>query len=297
MVAASDKRMSIATSLHLPSDHHQTDELVRTIGIPPCPGTLVALQREVATDDPDLRRVAALVSSDVALTAALLRVVNSPAYALQRRCETVEQSIAMLGLKQVGVVVTDLMLRKVLRTEGPQLTRFWDVSGKRSLAMRSLARERGGVDVDIAQSFGLFCDVGIALLMQRFPQYWKTLRDANEEPVVSFTDVECAQVQTDHALVGSLMARSWGLSREVCSAIRLHHDYAIFKQPTIPEVVTRLVAMGLLAEIAIQQFAGLNSSNEWNKGGDYVAGALMLSEQDIEDWIEQLLGLFAGGTD
>jgi HD-like signal output (HDOD) protein len=54
-------------------------------------------------------------------------------------------------------------------TEGPQLTRFWDVSGKRSLAMRSLARELGGVDVGIAQSFGLFCDVGIALLMQRFP--------------------------------------------------------------------------------------------------------------------------------
>jgi len=280
-----------------PTSDSQIDELVRNIGIPPCPSTLVALQREVATDDPDLRRVAALVSSDVALTAALLRIVNSPAYALQRRCETIEQSIAMLGLKQVGVVVTDLMLRKVLRTEGPQLTRFWDVSGKRSLAMRSLARELRGVDVDIAQSFGLFCDVGIALLMQRFPEYWKTLRDANNELVVNFTDVEHAQVRTDHAMVGSLMARSWGLSREVCTAIRLHHDYAIFKDPAIPEIVTRLVAMALLAELAIQRFARMNSSNEWNKGGEYAAGALMLSDQDIEDSIEQLLGLFAKGTD
>ena len=112
--------------------------------------TLAALQREIVKDDPDLRRVAQWVSGDVALTASLLRVLNSPAYALARPCETVEQSISMLGLKQVGVLVSGMMLRKVLRTDGPQLTRFWDVSGKRSMAMRCLAVDLRGVGVDAA---------------------------------------------------------------------------------------------------------------------------------------------------
>jgi HD-like signal output (HDOD) protein len=285
-----------ALDANLLASDAQTDELVKNIGIPPCPNTLVALQGEIAKNEPDLRRVAHLVGSDVALTAALLRIINSPAYGLRRPCETVEQSISMLGLKQVGVVVTDLMLRKVLRTDGPQLTRFWDVSGKRSAAMRRIAQEIGGIDVDIAQSFGLFCDVGIALLMQRFPDYGKTLRDCNNDTERSFTEVERSQVQTDHALVGGLMARSWGISRDVCTAIRMHHDYSIFKDSKIPEGVTRLVAMGLLAEVAIQRFAGLNSSTEWDKGGDYVAGTLLLSEQGSEDLIEQLLQLFAAGV-
>lgn len=271
----------------------EADELVRSIGIPPCPATLTALQREISKDDPDLRRVAQWVSGDVALTAALLRVVNSPAYALARRCETVEQSISMLGLKQVGVLVSGLMLRKVLRTDGPQLTRFWDVSAKRSIAMRCLASNLRGVGVDIAQSFGLFCDVGIPLLMQRFPNYPQALRDCNLDGERSFTEIEHAHVQTDHALVGSLMARTWGVSKDVCAAIRLHHDYTLFRDARAPEQVTRLVAMGLLAELAIQRFARLNSSTEWDKGGDYVAGALMLSEVDLEDRIEQLLELFA----
>jgi HD-like signal output (HDOD) protein len=170
------------------------------------------------------------------------------------------------------------------------------VSSKRSIALRTLARELRGVDADIAQSFGLFCDVGIALLMQRFPQYGQTLRACNEDGDRSFTEVEQSQIQTDHALVGGLMARSWGLSRDVCAAIRVHHDYTIFRDSSVSETVTRLVAMGLLTEVAIQRFAGLNSSSEWTKGGDYVPGALLLSEQDIEDWIEQLLHLFASAA-
>ncbi|MBK7656926.1 MAG: HDOD domain-containing protein [Betaproteobacteria bacterium] len=56
----------------------ETDALVKNIGIPPRPSVLVALQQEMATDDPNLRRIAALVASDVAMTVALLKVVNSP---------------------------------------------------------------------------------------------------------------------------------------------------------------------------------------------------------------------------
>jgi hypothetical protein len=196
----------------------------------------------------------------------------------------------------VGVTVTGLLLRKALRTDGPTLTRFWDVSSKRSYALARLSKGLGGVDADIAQSFGLFCDVGIPLLMQRFPSYGGTLKACNDATQLSFTEVEQAAHDTDHALVGGLMARSWGLSQTVCLAIRLHHDYAIFQDPEVPDVVARLIAMGLVAEVAIQRFAGLNSSTEWDKGGDQAAGALMLNEQDLDDWIEQLLEGFALGT-
>ncbi|MFT7115558.1 MAG: hypothetical protein ACI9I0_000763 [Rhodoferax sp.] len=57
----------------------------------------------------------------------------------------------------------------------------------------------------------------------------------------------------------------------------------------MPDAVARLIAMDLIAEVAIQRFARLNSSTAWNKGGDYTAGALVLSEQDLEDWIERLV--------
>ncbi len=273
-----------------------TDVLVKSIGIPPRPATLVDMQREIAKEDPDLARMARLVAGDVALTVAMLRTVNSPLYGLARRCETVDQAITMLGLKQVSALVTGLMVRRVLRTDGPQLTRFWDVSSKRSHALARLARGLNKGEADIAQSFGLFCDVGIPLLMQRFPDYANTLKACNDEPDRGFTEVEQAIHRTDHALIGAVMARSWGVSQTVCLAIRLHHDYSIFQNPAIPAPVGHLVAMGLVAEVAIQRFAGLNFSSEWNKGGDFAAGALMLSDHDVDEWIERLVDDFAVGT-
>lgn len=271
------------------------DALIQSIGIPARPTTLVHLQNEIAKEDPDFGRVARLVSSDVALTVSVLRIVNSPAFGLSRRCETVDNAISMLGLKQLNGIVTSLMLRNVLRGDAKQLTRFWDVSSKRSYAMSRLARGLGLVDVDVAQSFGLFCDVGIPLLMQRFPDYGPTLQACNSEEQRSFTEVEQARHHTDHALIGAMMARSWGISPMLCLAIRLHHDYAVFHDPKVPETVARLIAMGLVAEVAIQRFAGLNTSTEWNKGGDYAIGALILSEEDVEDWIDRLFHDFAKG--
>ncbi|MBU6258533.1 MAG: HDOD domain-containing protein [Burkholderiales bacterium] len=272
------------------------DALVRELGVPPRPQVLVDLQREMAHEDPDFTRIARIVATDVALTAAVLRVANSPAYGLARRAETLGQALSMLGLKQIGVMVAGLVLRKALRTDGPQLTRFWDVSAKRSWALSALARGLRGVDVDVAQTYGLFCDVGIPLLMQRYPNYGATLQRCNAEPLLSFTEVEQAEHHTDHALIGALMARSWGVSQTVCLAIRLHHDYAVFREMKLPETVARLIAMGLIAERAIQTYAGMNTSTEWAKGGDAALGALMLADHDVEDWIERLVEGYAAGA-
>lgn len=271
------------------------DALISGIAIPPRPALLAQLQMEMAGADPDFDRIARLVAGDVALTAAVLRTVNSPFYALSRKAATMPEAISLLGLRQIGALVTGFVLRRSIGGESANLTRFWDVTTKRSFALARLARGLRGVDADVAQTFGLFCDVGIALLMQRFPDYAATLGAANRSASLPFTEVEHAAHRTDHALVGALMARTWGLPQPVCDAIRAHHDYAIFHSSQTPECVTRLIAMGLVAELAIQRFAGMNESREWDKGGDAAAGALMLGDADIEEWMERLFDDFAAG--
>ena len=271
------------------------DALLQSIVIPPRPALLTAVQKEMAAEDPDIGRIAGIVGMDVAMSAAVLRSVNSPFYALARQATTLVQAISLLGLRQFGAIVTGFALRRVLQGDGATLTRFWDVSTKRSYAMSRLARGLRGVEPDAAQNFGLFCDVGIPLLMQRFDDYGDTLRRANASEGESFTAIEQSSHRADHAQIGALMARSWGLPKVVCDAIRLHHDYGVFRDPHVEETVERLIAMGLVAEVAIQRFARLNASAEWLKGGEQATGALMLAERDLEDWIETLTEGFASG--
>lgn len=280
-------------SAGLPEAHFDADALVASIAIPARPSLVTDVQKEMAADDPDVRRIARLVGMDVAMTAAVLSAVNSPLYSPARPITTLDQAIAMLGLRRIGTLVTGFAVRQAVKGDGVRLTRFWDVSTKRAYALFRLARGLRGIDPDWAQTFGLFCDVGIPLLMQRFPDYAATLKAANEEGAKSFTEVEGAAHRTDHATIGALVARSWGLPKPVCDAIRMHHDYEVFLDPGVDDQVVRLISMGLLAEVAIQRFARMNASVEWVKAGERVAGALVLSNTEIDDWIEDLVVGFA----
>lgn len=272
------------------------EALLKSIALPPRPELLTKVQAEMAAGDPDPARISRLIGMDVAMTAAVLRTVNSPFYALAKSASTVDQAISLLGMRQIATLVTAFALRQAIKGEAAKLTRFWDVSTKRSYALSRLARGLGGVDPDAGHNFGLFCDVGIPLLMQRFPDYGSTLKAANEEASAAFTSVEQAAHHTDHGLIGALMARSWGLPRVVSDAIRQHHDYGLFNDRGADEQVVRLIAMALVAELSIQRFARLNASMEWTKGGEEAASVLALDSAGLEDWIDDLIQGFASGV-
>ena len=271
----------------------KADAVLKDIVIPSCPAVLTQLRTEMAQDDPDTGKVARMVGADVALSLAVLRTINSPYYGLRRQVDDIGQAVAMLGMRQVSMLVTSILMRQSLNSNGLKLVRFWDVSNKRSLGLAKLAKGLHGVEVHLAQSFGLFCDIGIPLLMQRFPDYGMTLKLANEDPEGVFTDVEREHHGADHAHIGSIMARSWGLADTLCLAIRHHHDYSAFIDSAVPAEVVRLIAFNLLVELAIQSHANLNVGHEWSKGGEHAMGALMLSDQDVEDWIEDLVADFS----
>lgn len=272
-------------SLHTLSEQDQAevDRLVSSIHIPPCPSVLLELRAEIWSANPDPRAIARITAQDVALTAAVIKVVNSPAYGLRNPVRSLQEAVLFLGLLKIASLVTGFVLREALDVKGPALVRFWDASAKRALTMQhlSLALKRG--DADVAQTFGLFCDLGIPLLAQKYPNYFETLALANLSRDVEFTTVERDRHQTDHALVGALMASNWGLGPPTVQAIREHHNYGYLSNPHAPAAVCDLVAMGLLAERLIQAHTDQNQTVEWARGGEAALSRLSLSEADFDD--------------
>ncbi|MBB5204252.1 HD-like signal output (HDOD) protein [Inhella inkyongensis] len=267
--------------------------LIRTVQIPARPSILAKVQEELQSEAPLIQRLAQTVSCDVAISAALLKIANSPLMGLSRRAETVSQAFTLLGLRQVEAVLTEITLKKALRGDGMAMERFWDVSSKRARAMAYLARRERLGPADIAHSFGLFMDVGIALLMQQplIPSYANTLRIANDS-MDPFTQVERERHGTDHCLLGAAMARDWGVSQTVLLAVRLHHDYATLDDPRTPTVVRDLVALSAVVDHIIQRFAGQNHTLEWAKAGPRSCHCLDLDEAQLEHWTEEIHELF-----
>jgi HD-like signal output (HDOD) protein len=263
--------------------------LVSEIGVPPRPSLLADLQTELRRDEPSMRRMSDLIGTDVALSAALLRTANSPLLGLTRRADTVEAAFALLGYQQCEAIFTEIVMRRMFPADGPVMTRFWDVSSKRARAMTHLARTRRLVSPPLAHTYGLFMDVGIPIMMQRFPGphgYVKALAKANEAEG-SFTEVEKAAHRVDHTLVGALAARVWCVSQTAVLAVRLHHDYAAWAEP-MPADAAQLLALGLASEWIIQRYEGLNRHHEWDKGGAAALSLLGIDEAELQEWCDEV---------
>src|SRR5450830_1872699 len=109
-------------------DQALRDGPVKDIVIPPCPELLVQLQTELGRADPDPQVVADIAASDVAMTAALIRIANSPLYFRREPVKSVNQAISMLGVKPTATVLTGFLLRSAIRVDGSVIEHFWESS-------------------------------------------------------------------------------------------------------------------------------------------------------------------------
>jgi HD-like signal output (HDOD) protein len=267
---------------------------VRDIVIPPCPDLLMELQREVSQGDPDPAVVARIAGSDVAMAAALIRISNSSLYVRREPVRTVAQAVSMLGLKQVVAVLTGFLVRNAIRVNSSVIEHFWESSARRSLAMGFIAKQLYAVDVALAQTCGLFCHVGIPVMLQGVKGYGGTLVEAMARQDRSFTQTENAAHRTDHAVVGAIVAKTWRLPPEIAIAIRLHHDFSALRDQTIPIHVRNLVAIAFIAEHLVSEHEGVKEQQEWARHGQECLTFLQVGADEVDAWIDALHPIFEG---
>jgi HD-like signal output (HDOD) protein len=275
-----------------PSGADPVDALIRSIRIPPRPSLLADLQGELASDEPSPEAIGRIIASDVGMAGALLKLANSSFYGGQRKAKSVEQAIIFLGINQVAALMTGLLARQAIGTDNAALAAFWDLSTRRAQAMVFLARRLRIGAPDVAHTFGLFCDTGVALLLDRFDGYAATLALAGAEHALRFSDIEDQRHGTNHVAIGCLLARNWGLSQDVSWAILHHHDYSVIDDDATDGAVRSLVALSLLAERALQAYQGHRESPEWDKGGERACAYLGLSDDEATDLLDRLLDSF-----
>lgn len=270
------------------NDKQAVDNLLKTIRIPPRPSLLVDLQKELNKDEPSAKGMAKIIANDVALAASLLKLTNSSFFGLRLKAQSVDHAVNLIGTTQTGILMTGIIARQSINSGASSMGKFWDFSSKRAQALSAMVRRTSVCSADVAHTFGLFCDIGVPILMERFPDYAETWKKANSEFDLPLTAVEDQHHITNHASIGSLMARTWGLPEQVSTAILLHHDYKTLEDTATDDSVRGLIALCALAEYAIQKYEGQERPAEWYKGGEMVCQYLGISVEDAEDWSEEL---------
>lgn len=187
------------------------------IDLPACPSTLVKLSLLMADENSSTDQLAALIETDMALSSAVVRTVNSALFGLLKRVETVHEGIRYLGMAQVAGLTYEIGLRGAF-PPSPLLQSIWDRAGVRGLAMGRIARQ---LDVDPwqAHTAGLFAESGRAVLYAYDRQRYAALEvDPADESMLCAAEIEAFGVS--HSALGGALCQSWGLSREVTDSVR-----------------------------------------------------------------------------
>lgn len=270
----------------------EMDKALKGIAIPPRPQVLVSLGKEMAKDDPDLLQIARLIGGDVGLTAAVLKTVNSPFFGLRSKVSSVAQAVSLMGMKTANQIATGLMLRNAVPGEKQSLEAFWDSAEKVANISAYLASTLPRVAKDDAYSFALFHDVGVPILMQKFPDYRQTLELATDTPDRPVTELEDERHATNHATLGYLLAKSWFLPTAICEGILRHHDATAFddRDSISPEART-LVAITCLADSLNDAVTRARRNVQWDQMGALVLKHLGLDEVEYLDLKEEVASL------
>lgn len=261
---------------------------VRAIVIPPCPESLRRLQDILAQSELDAGALDQLASSDVAMAAALIRQANSPLHGLVQPVQTVGMALTVLGLRPAAELLSAFITRHALQVHSPLLEHFWESSQRRAIACEHMGHQLYSFDPGLGYSFGLFCHVGMPVLVKAVRGYASTVTEALARKDRTFTQTENANHRTDHAVVGAIVARTWHLPGDVAQAIWLHHDFACLGDERFSTVVRQLVALGLLAEYLVNQHDGLEPSREWLQHGEACLQHLHVSDEELNHWIDEL---------
>ena len=264
---------------------HVAEEIVRDIGIPPCPALLTKIMREMRGDDPDVPMLGKLIGSDVSLAAAMLKTVNSPFYGLRSKATTVQQAIALLGLLNVAQIVTGLLLRQAFSGGGNDvLEEYWELSSAIAATSALLARHLPGCNRDEAYTFALFRDCGILAMLGHFKGYRPRLPGTRGDAEECVTATEDGLHGMNHARLGARFAEAWLLPDEVARAILWHHDYAALADGSagVGPAGQRNIAVTLAAQyVYCRRKIGMVDP-EWRRGREFALAQLGVSAEELE---------------
>lgn len=183
------------------------------------------LLRLVSEERPSTSAVVNAVESDVALAISVLRLANQVEGRTRGHVESIVQAVELLSPEAVQGLATrartfDFFERTAVWEAAPERFRLHAVATQR--AADRLATAVGSQHRDRLMVTALLHDIGKLVLVHAYPGYPQQVHAKARTPEDRIHR-ERRELGVDHALVGGVLARRWGMPKSVAAVIERHH--------------------------------------------------------------------------
>lgn len=234
-------------------DRQELNKVLSCQTLPSLP--TVGVQVLTLTRDPDVSmdQIAKVIETDLALSAKVLKTVNSSVYGLKSPCTTIRRALNYLGLSAVKSIVLGFSLvestRGLAGNDNFDINDHWRRSIFGAAAARVIAQKVGKCDPEEAFAAALFQDLGVLAMFTALGNQYTAAIAADPRNHAAHPAMETAALGFTHSECGAALATKWRLPDRYVQTI-LHHHAPDGADADCRDLV-RVVGLGTLTAAAL----------------------------------------------
>jgi HD-like signal output (HDOD) protein len=202
------------------------NELKNTNRLPSPSGTALEIMQLLQNDNTKISEIAELVKMDPALSARIIKFVNSAGVSNQRKIMNVNDAIVMVGMATVKNFALSLSLitkDSRDRCNGFSYVSYWSLSLARAIALMAMNRLERVIAPEEAFTFGLLSDIGrLAIASVWSDEYSDCLFSAENEE--NLKQLESKLFGIHHDEMSLLLLKDWGFSEMFIESLGASFD-------------------------------------------------------------------------
>lgn len=216
-----------------PAEASWKETLTQIRSFPTLPVVVNKVTELVSRPETSARDIEAVIGKDQALTAKLLRLVNSPFYGFPQTITTISRAVGIIGFEALRNLVFSASVMHLFKSGGSSTFRpveFWKHSLGTALAAKALARRLGEKQVEEYFVGGLMHDIGKLVHNEYFGEGFGQAGELARQKGLLLREAEQEVLRFTHDQTGGLLLTLWNLPPSLVAMVTCHHAPAAARQ-------------------------------------------------------------------
>jgi putative nucleotidyltransferase with HDIG domain len=194
--------------------------------LPQFPDNVLLVQKLINDPKSEITGIARQISMDPALTADMLKIVNSAQYMLAKKVDSISEAVKMVGMRGIKNLLYSYGTQKVLGDDTIDKKHLWEHSYKTAFYAFNLIKNfhKDPNLLDDVYVGGILHDMGKIIFSNVHPDLLAKIKTFCADKGLPATTYEDLSAGMNHAEIGAMVAEKWNFPEHLVHAIQYHHD-------------------------------------------------------------------------